>query len=310
MKNASIILIACWLQLSGASPIQGQSSYPPDLPEAIAEVYKSVDGVELSIFRYEPPNHKASDRVPAIVFFFGGGWSGGTPQQFEHQCRYLASRGLVTMTADYRVSSRHQTKALQCVLDAKSAIRWVRKHATRLGVDPNRIIASGGSAGGHIAACTGLIEGIEELTEDLTVSSKPNAMILFNPVLALDSVPGRPPLDPDKLARRAGRLGIAPRNLSPLHHIKPSTPPTLILHGLADRTVPYWTAEAFQTLMGDRCRLAGYPDQPHGFFNYGRSGNRFFRQTMTETDRFLVSLGYLKGPVSVDEYLKDPKLEK
>lgn len=123
------------------------------------EIYKTVGEVKLPIYIFAPPDHKPTDRRPAIIFFFGGGWTSGTPRQFEPQCRYLASRGMVAMTADYRVFSRHGTLAVKCVEDAKSAIRWVRANASRLGVDPKRIAAGGGSAGGHIAACAGGHQG-------------------------------------------------------------------------------------------------------------------------------------------------------
>jgi len=88
---------------------------------------------------------------------------------------------MVTARADYRVKSRHGVTPKECVDDARSAVRWFRENAGKLGVDPNRIVASGGSAGGHIAACTTLMP--EEELKDEKVSCKANALILFNPVL-------------------------------------------------------------------------------------------------------------------------------
>src|SRR6185436_11894787 len=141
-------------------------SYPPEFSGAQTVTYKTVGETKLALYVFNPEGHKASDTRPAIVFFFGGGWTSGSPAQFEQQCRYLASRGMVAMTADYRVASRHQVKAAQCVADAKSAIRYVRAHAKELGVDPKRIAAGGGSAGGHIAGCTGTLPGLDEPGED------------------------------------------------------------------------------------------------------------------------------------------------
>src|SRR2546425_12315614 len=138
---------------------KGAKAYPPKLPGAEVEAYKTVGDTKLNLYVYYPPGHKASDKRAAIVFFFGGGWTGGSPGQFEQHCKHLASRGMVAMTADYRVASRNQVKAVSCVADAKSAIRFVRQEAARLGIDPNRIAAGGGSAGGHIAACTGGSQG-------------------------------------------------------------------------------------------------------------------------------------------------------
>ena len=149
------------------------------LQGARAETYKSIDGIDLSLYIFEPDGHKASDRRPAAVFFFGGGWNGGTPQQFEPHCRYLASRGMVAIVADYRVKSRHGTSPFECVKDGKSAIRWIRSHAERLGIDPARIAAGGGSAGGHVAAAAGNLPKLEEDGEDLTVSSVPKRVAAF-----------------------------------------------------------------------------------------------------------------------------------
>jgi len=285
-----------------ARPGRPGRAYPPDLPGAKTEVYKTAGDVKLNVYLFTPRGHRPSDKRPAVIFFFGGGWRGGSPGQFAKQCEYLASRGMVAMAADYRVLSRHGTKAATCVADAKSAVRWIRANAARLGVDPDRIAAGGGSAGGHIAACTGTIEGLEEPGEETAVSSVPDAMVLFNPAVVLAPVEGRPPLDPKRLAGLEERLGAKPTAISPYHHVKKGAPPTIIFHGKADTTVPFRTAELFAEAMtkaGNRCKLIGYEGQPHGFFNYGRGDNKAFVQTARAMDEFFIELGYLEGKPTI-----------
>ena len=134
---------------------------------------KSSEGKEESKghqmnFSFQQTRLKPTDHRPAIVFFFGGGWSGGDKKQFYQQAKAMAEHGMLAFSADYRVKTRNKTTPFECVKDGKSAIRWVREHAAELGVDPDRIVASGGSAGGHVAACTGVIEGAEEAGEQRT----------------------------------------------------------------------------------------------------------------------------------------------
>src|SRR6266404_6084421 len=119
--------------------------------------YSKAKQADLELVVHFPPDWKDTDKRPGIVFFFGGGWEGGSIKQFEPQAQYLASRGMVTARADYRVKSRHGVTPKECVDDARSAVRWFRQNAGKLGVDPGKIVASGGSAGGHIAACTTLM---------------------------------------------------------------------------------------------------------------------------------------------------------
>ena len=290
MKRPRLCLLAF---LSLASALVAAGAYPPKFDGARVETYKQVGDVQLSLYVFEPPGPAEANR-PAIVFFFGGGWTNGSPAQFEQHCRHLASRGMVAITADYRVGSRHQVKPVACLADAKSAIRWVRQNATRLGIDPQRIAAGGGSAGGHLAAATATVPGFEEPGEDTGISSVPNALVLFNPALVLAPLDG---LDLQGFESRVGaeRMGTEPRQLSPAHHVKAGVPPTIIFHGRDDTTVPFATAEAFARLMkkaGNRCELVGYDGQKHGFFNYGRTGGRY-AETLAATDEFLVSLGYL-----------------
>lgn len=257
--------------------------YPPDFDDAREETYRTIGETELKLWIFgetEPGTAK-----PAIVFFFGGGWNSGSPAQFEKQARHFAERGMIAIAADYRVRSRHDTPARACVEDGKATVAWLRQHAGRLGIDPGRIAAAGGSAGGHVAACTGTLSGFGH-------DERPDAMILFNPVCALADV-GTWKARGFGVKAAGKRLGAEPRELSPAHHIGPHTPPTLILHGTADTTVPIASAEAFAAEMkkaGRPCRLVRYPEAGHGFFNRGKS----FDETLAEADRFLVGLGWIK----------------
>lgn len=278
--------------------------YPPEMSGSRTEVYRQVGEVKLKAWIFDPAGHAATDRRPAVVFYFGGGWRGGTPGQFLPHCRYLAERGMVAITVDYRVQRRHNVFPQECLRDAKAAIRWVRSNARRLGVDPNRIAAGGGSAGGHLAAATALIKGFEDDATSL-VSSEPNAMILFNPAVVIAPVEGHPDLLPaEKFAGIRERTDGRPREVSPYHFVRSGLPPSIIFHGTEDEAVPFPTVELFHEAMtaaGNRCELKAYQGQPHGFFNPGRKSgepraeaNRNYHQTIGELDVFLVSLGYLQ----------------
>ncbi|MBI1348454.1 alpha/beta hydrolase fold domain-containing protein [bacterium] len=278
-----------------------QRNYPPELPGSQSYIYKTVGDVKLPLYVYSPKDHQATDHTPCIVFFFGGGWANGSPQQFEQQCQYLASRGMVAITADYRVASRHGVKAVDCVKDAKSAIRWVREHASELGIDPDKVVASGGSAGGHLAACAGVITEFDEPTESANISSRPNAMVLFNPAVSFT-----PPTDPVRKKQAEGlanRTGVPPEQISPAHHVVKDLPPTLILIGSDDFLIE-GNREfiAKMEAAGNRCELDLYDGRSHGFFNYGRGNNADFKATTASMDRFLTSLGYLQGKPTVDQF--------
>ena len=287
--------------LCSIADAQQQSNYPPNMPEARVETYKSVEGTDLKVWIFEPEGHKASDSRPAIVFFFGGGWRNGTPGQFHQQAMHLAARGMVAMSADYRVLNRQGVKGHKCVQDAKSAIRWVRANAKRLGIDPNRIAAGGGSAGGHLAASTATLPEHDDPAGDKSISSKPNALALFNPGTVLASVPGKIEFDKERAAAVAERVGAELESISPYHHVMSGFPPAIIFHGKADTTVPYKTVEVFTERVksvGSRCELVGYDGANHGFFNYGRGDGTAYTDTVRRMDEFFVSLGWLETSVS------------
>ena len=256
--------------------------------------YKKVGDMELQLHVFDPPP-KAKKPMGAIVFFFGGGWNGGSPTQFYHQSKYLSQHGLLAISAEYRTKKKGGVQPSECVKDGKAAIRYLRKHAKELGVDPNRIASGGGSAGGHVAAATGTVKGFEHKDEDMSVSSRPNAMVLFNPVY-----------DNSKNGYGYERVKDYWKEFSPLHNIDKDTPPAIVFFGSAEKLVKIPVMKEFKAKMeslGIKSELTIYDGPGHGFFNYGRDDNKWFLATMTETHNFLKALGWITGEATVEAYL-------
>jgi len=234
---------------------------------------------------YSPEKIDKTQKYPAIVFFFGGGWNSGNIEQFEPHAKYFSQRGIICLLAEYRINQKHNTTPFESLKDAKSAIRFIRNHADEFHIDTSKIVASGGSAGGHLAAASALIENYNEDSDDLTISSIPNALILYNPVI--DNGPGGYGYE---------RIGKAYKNFSPLHNIRNGAPPTIFLLGTDDKLIPVETAKYYQKVMekvGSRCELRLYEGVGHGFFNY--KNFEYYKKTVFETDKFLQTLGYLKN---------------
>lgn len=277
------VLLFCGFGLPAFLPCAGAGE--PDPGDVV--VYKRAGDRELKLFVDKPPGWRPGADLPAVVFF-GGGWVGGSPAQFEPQSEYLATRGAVGIRAEYRTLPEGDAgPPTVCVRDAKSAMRFVRSHAKELGVDPARIAAAGGSAGGHLAAATALLPGLDDPADDLAVSPRPDALILFNPVL--NNGPGR---------WGHGRVGDRFREFSPAHNVTAEAPPAVVFLGDADRLIPLSVVRDFEAAMkkaGVRCETHVYPGAGHGFFNKRPGNDRAFRATLAETDRFLASLGWLRG---------------
>jgi len=289
----SAFLLLSLVAAPAATPVTGEVVAPPKraaAQDAESQVYKKVGARELGIFIEKPAAWKATDRRPAIVFFFGGGWVGGTPEQFRKQSEYFASRGMVGFRVQYRtIPSGEKQPQTVCVQDAKSALRWVRSHARELGVDPERIAAGGGSAGGHLAAFTGMVAGLDDPADDLKVSSIPQALVLFNPVF--NNGPGQWGHE---------MVGDRYREFSPAHNITSNAPPTIVFLGSKDPLIPVKTVQEFQVGMkeaGVRCDVFFYEGQVHGFFNRDPWRTR----TLIEADKFLASLGWVTGPPTLTE---------
>lgn len=280
----SLSLMLCTV----ASLLAAQDAAPDQIV-----TYREVDGHELKMHVFLPDGFDATDKRPAVVFYFGGGWNGGSPRQFYPFSEYLAERGMVAMAVEYRTKTGHGVDPFACVEDAKAAMRWARQHAAEWGIDPNRLAAGGGSAGGHLAAATAFLPGLNEEGANLSDSCVPDALILYNPVM-----------DNGPTGYGFERVGHRFREISPLHNIGPGAPPpTITFLGTEDVLIPVETMRTFADAIrreGGRCDFHLYEEAGHGFFNDRAWGNLRYYEVLRATDRFLGTLGWLDGEPTVE----------
>ncbi|GAG30211.1 unnamed protein product, partial [marine sediment metagenome] len=154
--------------------------------------------------------------------------------------------------------------------------RYLRRHAEQLGIDPHRIVVSGSSAGGHVAVGTALLGGIDEASDDVSVSTRPDALVLYYPVI-----------DTSEQGYGQKKIGARWRELSPVDHVTAGLPPTIIFHGTADTVTPYAGATLFQQRMkqaGNLCQLISHSGGRHGYFIFDLD---LYHQAMARTRDFL-----------------------
>lgn len=246
-------------------------------------VYKNVGSRELHLHIFEPDGLQSDDQRPCFVTIHGGGWVGGEPRRMYPFADHFAKLGMVGISVEYRLLSREQgTTVFDCVKDGRSAVRYVRRHADELKIDPEKIVVSGASAGGHVAVSTALFGGVDEADEPTEVSSIPDAMVLFFPVI-----------DTSKDGYGNAKIGDRWRELSPLHHVRNNLPPTLLFHGTGDTVTPFAGAQAFQGAMlkaGNQCVLDVHPGGKHGYLMFEQE---LYEDTLRKTEAFLKSHGLL-----------------
>ena len=257
------------------------SAFKPDL----IEVYKEVDGAALDLSIFFPEAGKPETPSPAIVMFHCGGFKKGSPDAFYYFCDYLATRGMVAISVEYRLGDQ-----LDCLKDAKSAMRYVYQNAAKFGIDPTRVAAGGGSAGGHLAAATATSRIINEDTDDLSLPSVPAALVLFNPILGhRDSVNRWKP--------------EVRRDFRPWFGIHAGMPPTLGMWGEKDKFLSVEIMKEFQqkvTAAGGRCDIEIYPGQEHSFFD---NSPEWVITTVGRADAFLASLDFLEGEPTIKAWV-------
>ncbi len=242
----------------------------------IREVYKKIDSSRLKIDIFYTNQSFKREKNTAIVFFHGGGWAYGTPDEFFTTCERYARMGIITFSVDYRlciengVTPSKTVSPIECIMDAKSAMRWVRENAERFHIDRNKIVAAGQSAGGHLALCTAMIDDYNEKSDNPAISCRPDAVLLFS--ACVNAVEGWC----DRLLDyRRTRIW----SISPAHNIKEGLPPMIEFHGIDDEQVPKWTVQFFETDMkkkGNYFELHTYEGRKHYLGGVNTKYSRYF----------------------------------
>lgn len=253
------------------------------------ETYKSIGDINLSAWFWLPPPEKRRELpLPVAAFFFSSGWDHGQISQFAPHSVYFASRGMLSVAFDYRVHNKHGTGPLEAMQDAADALRWLRMNAEELNLNPNQIVGIGGSGGAHAVAASALLAKPLKRGETLPDDHpQPNALVLFNPVL--DTSKRGFGLDrfPDAATAKKHNL---------LRAVRKQLPPTLIMHGTADRVIPFSGSYDYARKAARKknlCRLIEFEGAGHGFFNFNVSFERY-EATLLAMDEFFVSLGLIE----------------
>jgi acetyl esterase/lipase len=264
MKNLIISLFLSSSLLASASSVQriNQVETSGQIIH-IRKVYKTVDTFQLKIDIFYTKQSFERENNTAIVFYHGGGWAYGTPSEFFTTCERYAKMGIVTFAVDYRLSIENGVtpsktiSPIESVMDAKSAMRWVRGNARKFHIDQNKIVAAGQSAGGHLALCTAMIDDYNDKSDNLGISCSPNAVLLFSAcVNAVEGWCDR------LLADRRNKIW----SISPAHNIRAGLPPMIEFHGTDDEQVPKWTVQFFEAAMkkeGNYFELHMYEGRKH-----------------------------------------------
>jgi acetyl esterase/lipase len=292
MRKYLLALLAASLvtQATAQNGIEGPSGNP--------YIYKTSAGKERKMEIFFPEGHDpAKSKVPGMILFHGGGWSGGSLAQFRTACAYFASRGLVCATAEYRMLGKAsanlpkgESNKRVCVTDAKSAIRWFKQNAAELGIDPDLIITGGGSAGGHISSLATMNPGLNDPADPKDIDTSVVAYLWFNPAFAPDDIK-----DPE---------------IDILTHMKADLAPAVVFFGDKDTWKQGWdSAHAKWKEIGVKSiELHIAEGQPHSFFNK----DPWRTLTLIEADKFLVKHGFLTGeptlkmPASVEKLVAAP----
>jgi acetyl esterase len=260
----SSMVVLATAMIAAQTPAAPKAPRPPEvtpvtLPGAETHVFREAKPDALRLHVFKPKDWKAGDRRPVFMWFFGGGWTRGTPANAATWAKWAAEHGCVGVAPDYRVKERFGTSPLESVADARAALRWVQDHAGELGVDANRVVVGGNSAGGHVALWTAIAATPPGSAKAEAPLVKPVALVLTSAVSDTSKLRGYTPT----------RFGEHAEALSPLHRLDAQMPPMLVFHGDADTTVPQGQSLALRDKLLATGNVVEFVSVPGGSHNFG-----------------------------------------
>ena len=259
----------------------------PDLTYSIIPGYR-----QLKLDLYLPPGKRTGAR-PLVVYVAGGGWAADRPrnagaiEDFPGVFVSLAKNGYVVASIRYRLSAEAKFPAAEH--DTKTALRWLRANAARYGIDKNRSVIWGSSAGGQLAGLAAVTCGDPMLAPKQAAGSGATkipeesdcvngAVIWYGifdfaqmgaPPNANPNATNRPPgADSSFLGCKAADCPDQVRAASAIAHVDANDPPFLLIHGSADRVVPVKQSQMFYEKLqakGVKAELIIIPDVDHSF---------------------------------------------
>ena len=221
---------------------------PKDIPHELDVSYLEGDRKEKADL-YLPMNVPAGQKAPALILIHGGGFNDGDKRRYReiNFGTNAAKRGYLAMSINYKLrKTKGQVTWPQCIYDVKEAVRWLKLNADKYQIDPERIGALGGSAGGNLAfmlATTGPEDGFEGEGTRTNITTKIACGVDFYGAVDLmtyKSDRARPDTNKPEMAMFNKTKAEAPdlyRRGSPTSYIRTNVAPLLMVHGTGDSTV-------------------------------------------------------------------------
>ncbi|WP_159623114.1 alpha/beta hydrolase [Ruania rhizosphaerae] len=240
--------------------------------------YGEDEGRDLNLRVYVAEALQAQPRAVA-VFYHGGGWHAGRREQFATHAEHLARLGMVGILVEYR-----RRGPVLATRDAVESMQFIHGHLDRWNGDSERIVAIGGSAGGHLALESRMFGSRREW-------AGPDTFILFNPVTnTSESFPGG--FGFHKFVDESEA-----RSHSPYHQLSDGASlRVLVMHGTADETVHHGNSVEFCEAIeyqGGEATVVLYPGASHGFFNERSTGKQYHLRTLSQMEHALRSWKFI-----------------
>ena len=247
-------------------------------------IYSKKNNINLKLHFFEPSQKKSKS---TLLLFHGGAWAFGSSYSLFKICNDISGQGITCISADYRIALKHNSKVKDSMDDARVAYQWITSNAEDLNIDPDNIFVGGGSSGGQLAASLAMIPD-----ENNKTIEKIKGLVLLNPALNT-SVLDRE--IPDNIEERRKKLWLFVKKLfdsnfekfSPSNYIRKDLPPSIILHGKSDKTIPIEIIEKFSNDMiekGNVVKFLKWDNKGHQFYRWNKEA---YPEVISELIKFI-----------------------
>ncbi|HTY00101.1 MAG TPA: alpha/beta hydrolase [Bacteroidota bacterium] len=265
------------------------SSYETGERDHVVKSFKTENGFVLKAHLFYPDGIRPGEKRPAIVIFYGGGLVLGNASWGYPGAKRFAGKGMIGIAAQYRLCNFRDVTPIESIADAKDLMLWLRKNADSLGIDADKIAASGWSMGAQLCATLAIFPDTLPGTK---IQTSPNALLLTSPGTDARGW----------FTELLNGAKVNPLDLSPVDHVRSGLPPTIILEGRDDSVTPLKDVQLFHDKLvaaGDSCEMWIYDGVGHLFTptalgdnGWPRPDPRVQEDANAKADAFLARLGY------------------